>query len=149
VDPIIDLAPGADDNPLALHFAGRIRINLADKPHKIADFRALRGSVHVVADDTDTSFTLRFDLGRLTIHNGLIGIPAVTFCGSQATLLSLSEVPLSRWLKLPAARPRNVAGATNISDVARQVVQGDLKIYGLTAHPRLLLRLLRVISRHG
>src|SRR5262245_40053782 len=112
---MIDLAPGADENLLAVHLAGCIRTNLTHQPPKVADFRALRGSVQLVADDTATSVTLRFDLGRLTIHDGLIGIPTVTFCGSQATLLALSEHPLSRWLKLPSRAPRNVPEKSNVS----------------------------------
>jgi hypothetical protein len=149
VDPIIDLAPGAEQNPLATHFAARVRSNLTEKPHKITDFQALRGSVQLVADDIPTSITMRFDLGRLTLHDGLIGIPTVTFCASRATLLALSELPLSRWLKLPSARRKNVAGMSNLYHVLGELLRGDLKVYGLISHPRLVLRLLRVISRHG
>src|SRR4051794_20030929 len=101
MDPIIDLAPGAEDNPLAVELANRIRQNVDGHPQKAADFRALRGSILVVAQDLGESLTLRFDHGRLTVHDGNVGIPWVTFCGDSSVLRGLPDVPLSRWLRLP------------------------------------------------
>lgn len=140
MDPLIDLAPGADENSLAVEFGDRIRGNLALHRRNLADFRALRGAILVVAQDTAEAFTLRFDHGRLTIHDGSIGIPAVTFCADQAVLRRLSEVPLTRWLRLPVRGFQRVLGP---------VLKGELKIYGLAAHPLLVLGFLRVLSPHG
>ncbi len=146
--PIIDLAPGADDNPLASRLADRIRENLESKPKKKSDFRALRGSVLVVAQDTGTALTMRFDHGRLTIHEGTVGIPSVTLLGDEEVLMNLSDVGISRWLGFPAVIPRTSSRAT-LWDVGRAVAAGRLTIYGLLAHPRFLLFLLRVLSVHG
>jgi hypothetical protein len=149
VYPIIDLAPGAEDNPLAVHLADRIRENLTTRPRKKHDFRALRGSVLVVAQDTGTALTMRFDHGRLTIHDGTVGIPSVTLCGDEEVLLGLSDIGVSRWLGLPAVIPRTSPGRRTLWDVRRAMAEERLKIYGLLAHPRLLLFLLRVLSVHG
>ena len=68
--PTIELAPGAEDNGLAMMLADLVRQNLEAKPHKNGDFDALDGSVSIVADDADVALTLRFDSGKLTIHAG-------------------------------------------------------------------------------
>jgi len=148
VQPIIDLAPGADDNPLAAKLADRIRQNLEGKPKKKSDFRALRGSVLVVAQDTGTALTMRFDHGRLTIHDGTVGIPSVTLLGDEEVLVNLSDVGISRVFGIPAVIPRTSTRAT-LWDVGRAMADGKLKVYGLLAHPRFLLFLLRVLSVHG
>jgi hypothetical protein len=140
VDPIIDLAPGADDNPLAVELGDRIRARLAQKSRKLTDFRALRGTIMVVAQDTAESLTLRFDHGRLTIHDGAIGIPAVTFCADRAVLQRLADMPLLRWLRLPVR-----AWSRLVAPLSR----GELKIYGLVTHPRLVLTFLRLLSPDG
>src|SRR5689334_23235668 len=103
--PIIDLAPGAEENPVAVELADLIRRNLSGKPRKSADFRALRGSILMVAQDLGEALTLRFDHGRLTIHDGTVGIPAVTFCGDLSALRRLADFPLTRWLRLPLLTP--------------------------------------------
>jgi hypothetical protein len=140
VDPIIDLAPGADDNPLAVELGESVRANLGQRTRKLADFRALRGTILVVAQDTGESLTLRFDHGRLTIHDGAIGIPAVTFCADRAVLLRLATIPLVRWLRLPVRA---------WSRLVSPITKGELKIYGLVTHPRLVLTFLRLLSPDG
>jgi len=149
VDTIVDLAPGAEENPIAVRLGDRIRHNLDDDARKRADFRAVRASVMLVAQDVGDALTLRFDHGRLTIHDGAIGIPSVTFCADREVLFRLGEVPLTRWLRLPLAGPGDPAGREMLRDLVRRMVQGNLKIYGLLAHPRLVLRFLRLVSVRG
>ncbi|HVY45269.1 MAG TPA: hypothetical protein VHB21_05290, partial [Minicystis sp.] len=105
MEPLVDLGPGAEDNPLAVELAERIRQNLSERPAKAADFRALRGTVFVALSDTGESITLRFDHGRLTIHEGQVGVPMLTFCGDTADLRRLPDLPMTRWLRLPVALP--------------------------------------------
>jgi hypothetical protein len=149
VDPIIDLAPGAEDNPFAVEVAARIRDNVARRPDAAADFRALRSTVQVVAQDLAESFTLRFDHGRLTVHDGGVGIPSVTFCGDADALRRLSDFPLSRWLRLPALGPFSPEGRESLRLLVDLFARGDLKVYGLAAHPRTVVHLLRVLSSRG
>jgi hypothetical protein len=148
--PLIDLAPGAEDNPVACELAELIRKNLRASPRKQADFRGLRGSVLMVAQDLGEALTLRFDLGRLTIHDGTVGIPSVTFCGDLADLRRLADVPLSRWLRLPGG---GIVFAREGRETWRHLVglfvRGDLKVYGLAAHPRTVVFLLRILSSRG
>jgi hypothetical protein len=147
VEPIVDLAPGAEDNALAIRLGELIRSNVAIKPYKAKDFRALRGAVQLVPKDTGEPLTLRFDLGRLTVHDGSVGIPAVTFCADAAVLLRLADMPFTRIFKLPVSwQPR---GRGVLRDVGEALRSGELKIYGLASHPRMVLRFLRVLSVHG
>ncbi len=146
MDPIIDLAPGAEDNPLAVELAARIRTNVAAHPKKRADFRSLRGSVLVVAQDEGESLTLRFDHGRLTIHDGNVGIPWVTLCADLAVLRALPDVPLSRFLRLPLVGSWTGEAGTTARRLLGQLATGEIKVYGLTAHPRTVVCLLRVLS---
>jgi len=147
--PIVDLAPGAEDNPVAVELADRVRRNLADSPRKKADFRALRGSVLMVAQDLGEALTLRFDHGRLTIHDGTVGIPAVTFCGDLDALRRLTDFPVTRWLRLPLLTPFAKEGRDAFRALTRLFARGELKVYGLLAHPRTVVFLLRILSVHG
>lgn len=149
MEPIIDLAPGAEENGLAVEVADWIRDNLARSPRKLADFRALRASVLMVAQDLAESFTLRFDHGRLTLHDGSVGIPSVTFCGDAAALRRLSDFPLTRFFRLPMAGPLTREGRETWQHLVGLLLRGDLKVYGLVAHPRTVFHLLRVLSSHG
>jgi hypothetical protein len=146
VDLIIDLAPGAEENVLAVEIAERIRQNLARKPALAADFRALRATVQMVAQDLAESFTLRFDHGRLTVHDGGVGIPWVTFLADADVLRRLSEVPLTSWLRLPALGPFSPDGRKTWRLLADLLSRSDFKVYGAVAHPRTLVHLLRLLS---
>lgn len=137
MNPIIDLAPGADENTLAVELGDRIRIHLAERPRRLPEFRSIRATVLVVADDVGESLTLRFDHGRLTIHDGAIGVPAVTFCAAREVLLRLPDGPGVRWVTSPVAVWRHFFAP---------IAKGELKIYGLAAHPRLVASLLRLLS---
>jgi hypothetical protein len=146
MDPIIDLAPGAEENPLAVWLSRLIRDNLTQDAQRVADFRALRGAVMIVVQDTGASLTMRFDHGRLTIHDGAIGIPSVTFCGDEPALLQLPQIAFHRWLKIPMLGVIHRRASIPLRELAALISRGDLKIYGLVAHPRLVMTLLRVLS---
>lgn len=146
MEAIIDLAPGAEDNALAVEIAERIRKNVESRPAAAADFRALRASVLMVAQDLAESFTLRFDHGRLTVHDGGVGIPWVTFCGDADALRRLSEVPLTPRLRLPALGPFAREGRETWRLLVELFARGDFKVYGLAEHPRTVVYLLRLLS---
>lgn len=168
MDPIVDLAPGADDSALAQHFAERIRAGLED-PSKRRSFAALKATVFVVDFDSGETISLRFDHGRLTVHEGPIGIPSVTFGGPRRALESLDRVELT---KLPGAllgskrsevslvettegrpaappssspppsgRPRRL----DVADLARLFAKKELRVYGLLSHPRTVFRFLKIV----
>ncbi len=148
MEPIIDLAPGAEDNPLAVELVEQVRRNVAGSIKKNRDFRTLRGSVLVVAQDTQSVLTMRFDHGRLTVHEGAVGIPSVTLCGDEQVLRDLTRLRLSSWSRFPKVFHRTNPNSNEIAmwDLARAMAEQRLTVYGLFTHPRLVLCLLRVVS---
>lgn len=148
VEPIIDLAPGAEDNQLAVELVEQVRRNVRESVKKNLDFRSLRGSVLVVAQDTQSVLTLRFDHGRLTVHEGAVGIPSVTLCGDEQVLRDLTQLRLASRLRFPKVFSRTSGDGTEkaLWDFARAMTEQRLTVYGLFTHPRLVLSLLRVVS---
>ncbi len=142
---MIDLAPGAEDHPLGAIFAQRVRENVDRDPARARAFRALRGAIQFVPFETGEALTLRFDHGRLTLHEGSIGIPTVTFGGPLEVLLRLPEVELQGIV--PSGRGREERSSTVLRQVLRHLARGDLKVYGLVSHPRTVARVLRLLAR--
>ena len=101
MDGVILLAPGAEENGLAVMLSDLVRQNLEAKPHKRADFDALEGSIAIVAEDAEVALTLRFSGGTLTIFDGIVGIPDVALRASSDVIIALSNVPLSTSYALP------------------------------------------------
>jgi len=149
MDPIIDLAPGAEHNPLAARYARALRDNLRDCPRKVRSFRSIRGAFRIVPFDSGDALTMRFDLGRVTIHDGHVGIPSVTIGGPSEALARLDELPISTPLRLPLPHIKDRSGRKLMKHLAILLVGGELKVYGLLSHPRMLMRVLRVLSRNG
>lgn len=145
----VELAPGTDENGLALMLADLVQQNLEAKPHKKKDFSALNGNVAIVADDADVALTLRFERGKLTIFNGIVGIPDITIRGQSDTILALSNMPLSTPLALPLPDPRDKEGVATVKSLLTAMRSGQLHIYGLLFHTPLLLRLTRIMSING
>jgi hypothetical protein len=156
----IELAPGAEENGLAVMLADLVRQNLESKPHKVGDFVALAGAVSIVADDADVALTLRFDRGQLRIHDGIVGIPDLTIRGPSDTILALSNMPSFEWgpspirewigkLGLPIPNPGDKEAAKLVRSVVDAVKSGAFHIYGAAFHLPLLVRLSRVMSVNG
>ena len=144
LDPIVDLAPGAEENDLATALADVLRHNLRTNARAQKSFGAMRATVQFVAVDTTQAVTMRFDHGRVTIHEGSIGIPAITFCGDREAVLGLTNVPLSPWLALPLpARPRDWAA---LRGLYRSLAERRLIVYGFFSHARLVTRVIRILS---
>ena len=161
---LIALAPGAENNAFATMLADLVRQNLASKPHKRKDFDALDGTVALVADDADIALTLEFlssqrrsgwrwrqrdssGRGRLTLHDGIRGIPDVTVRGSADAIMALSNVPLTRPLALPFPTDREAFEV--IRGMVRMTRTGELRVFGMLGNLGLLSRLTRVMSVNG
>lgn len=140
---IVDLAPGAENNPLAVRYAEHIRENIGEDPALERSFSALKSTVLVVPFDTGDALTLRFDLGRLVIHEGNVGIPTITFGGPTEDLLKLEELALPRLREIVAFRAG--LGAT-FRGATRLFASGRVKIYGFWAHPRTVYRFVRLVT---
>jgi len=143
------LAPGAEDNGLCTMLAALVRQNLAAKPHKRADFRALAGNVAIVAEDAEVALTMRFDSGKVTLHDGIVGVPDVTIRGPADAIVGLSNVPLSTRFALPIARRGDAEGQRAARTMLRGLRDGSLRVHGALANPALVLRLTRVMSVNG
>jgi hypothetical protein len=146
----IELASGAEENGLATMLADLVRQNLQDKPHKVADFDALEGTVAIVADDADVCLTLRFERGGyLRIHDGIVGIPDVAIRGTSDTIMALSNMPLTRRLGLPFPDPRDKEQVAVSRSVMAAMRAGQFKMHGALLHPGIVVRLTRVMSVNG
>lgn len=169
MEPIIDLAPGADSSSLAQSFADRIKRAL-DHAGKRRSFLALKATVFVVDFDSGETVSFRFDHGRLTVHEGPIGVPSVTFGGPRAALEGLSHVRLvelprallgarrrpvslvdtaeGRPASPPPSSPPPSARGRSIDTMAltRLYFQKELRVYGLVSHPRTVIRFLGLIA---
>lgn len=135
----IVLAPGAGDNGFAAMLAMLLRQNLDDHEDKRVVFGRMVGRVALVATDTDQCITLLFEAGRLTIHDGIVGIPDVTVRAASDAHMKMSLVELTaRGLPDPKG------------EVAREVfkasLDGTVVVYGALSNLPLLARLTRVMS---
>jgi hypothetical protein len=148
--PDVALAVDARDNGLAAMLSELVRQNLEAKPHKMGDFAALDGCVAIVADDADVALTLVFCKGgKLTVRDGIVGVPDVTIRGPSEIIMALSNLPLATRLGLPIPNPRDREAVRAVRSVAGAVGAGKLHIYGMPFHPRMVMRLTRVMSIHG
>lgn len=159
MEPVVALAPGTERNVLAARFADVIRANVQASSNKREAFEDLQGSVFIVVNDPPSppdaprasaapgwggALTLRFDLGQLTIHDGLVGVPVVTLRGAPRVIEGLPELR-------PDFRGRALRGTLATLAILRWIraqEEDALKVYGLTRHPQLTVGLLRVLSRH-
>ena len=153
MQPRIELAPGADENGLANMLSGLVRQNIEAKPHKQADFEALSGRgarVAIVADDIDVALTMCFERGgKLTIHDGIDGIPHVTIRGPSEAILAMSNMPLATPLGLPIPDPRDGEAVKTMRTVLGATLSGKLHVYGMAFHGPLLIKLTRIMSING
>ena len=152
---MIRLAPGAEENGLAVMLSDLVRQNVEAKPHKKADLERLgrRGkpprSVAIVAEDAEVALTLKFEDGDLTIHDGIVGIPDVTVRGTSDTILALSNLPLTRPLGLPFPDPRDREAVKTVKSVMADMREGRFHVYGGAFHLPMMMRLTRVMSVNG
>ena len=166
MEPLVDIVPLAESSPLARHYADRIRKNLSDKSNH-RRFFALKSTVFLVDFDSGDAVTFRFDHGRLTLHDGTIGMPSVTFGGPLKALMSLDRVSFANLKEValgqsadpslvdsddrksvpPPASSRRPALRERVSlfEVLNLFRRGELKVYGLWRHPRTVARFLRLI----
>jgi hypothetical protein len=150
--PGICLAPGAEDNGLAVMLGDLVQQNLEAKPHKKADFEALDGRVAIVADDADVALTMVFHRGAaagLTIHDGIVGIPDVTIRGPSEAIIALSNMPLRTPFGLPFPSKGDADGQKVFDELSRLMREGTLHFYGMLFHVPLVMKLTRVMSVNG
>ncbi len=145
MDFFFNHAPTAERNPLATRISIILRENLRKRGVEKV-LRRMYGTVCVVSDDLDVAVTMRFDYGRVTVHDDVVGVPDITLRGDSRTLTALRELPPSRGIFRGLLNP-----ATSERNSLRMTLSawrsGDLKVYGLLQHPRLVRNLFRVLAR--
>jgi hypothetical protein len=149
VDNAILLAPGAEDNGFAVMLSDLVRQNLEAKPHKKADFDGITGSVAIVAEDAEVAITLRFAAGKLTVFDGIVGIPDVTIRGGSDIIMAMSNLPSTTRLGLPIAKRGDKEEQELVRSVFRAMRTGAFHIYGGLLHAGMMMRFSRVMSVHG
>ncbi len=135
----IVIAPGAEENPLATWARDALRRREAPEGvRRQRQAELVRATVGFVATDRRLAVTLRFDRGAVVVHDGSVGTPDVTFCGRFDALMALGSLPMTRLGELPLS--------SGWLGVMGDWVSEDLTIYGLLTHPRLTLRVLRLLA---
>ena len=147
--PVIELAPGAENNGFATMLSDLVRQNLEAKPHKTADFDAIRCAVAIVAEDAEVALTLVFDRGRLVVHDGIEGVPEVTIRGTSDIIMAMSNIPLTRRFGLPFASRGDRQGRETLRDIGVAMRSGAFHAFGMAFHLPTMVHLTRVMSVNG
>ena len=135
------VAPGAQENGLALMLAALVSENLENNPGKRWDFGRLDGRVGIVARDADVSLTLDFRRGALVIYDGLLPRRVLTITTTSERITNLSLINLAYGLPVFT----DEQGQTLVKDL----LGGNVKIDGLLMHPLTLVHLTRLMSING
>ena len=138
--PCIELSPSAESNAFAGMLAQLLRQNLDDHPEKQAVFLRLSGRVAIVVEDLDLAVTLAFGGGRLTVHDGIAGIPDVTIRAPSEWVMKMSLVELAPRVGLPDPR------GTVTKEVFAASKDGTIRMFGALTSLPLVVRLTRVMS---
>ena len=135
----VELAPGASENGLAVMMATMMSQNLIDHPERRGSFERLVGRVAIVADDADVALTMELVGGRAIVHDGIVGIPDLTFRGPAEIIADMSRMETGRF-GLPDPR-----GEVNRAMVAA-LRDRRLRIFGLPSALPLLVRFGNVLA---
>jgi|GEM_PF-1201002 len=152
----VDLGNLAQHDPLALEIKHRVLGHPGGSLPERA-FSNMWGTIVVVRRAVPQALgaslrelTLRFDYGRLIIHDGRVGRPDITLWGADGQVLALGEVA-SRPTAEPVFPWRTPgqwwAMGRTISRISSAPADGEhVEVFGMLAHPRLLYRLALVLS---
>ncbi len=136
----VSLAPGADDNGFALMLSQLIRQNVDERPEKAVALSKMWGRVAIQVMDLGMSVTLRFADGRLTVYDGVAGIPDITVRADAEWVTKMSLVEIHPRFGLPDPR------GEVFQEIQRAEKAGEIETIGALSSPLLLLRLNQVMS---
>ncbi len=143
----VELGKGAEENGFANMLLAMLSQNFEAKPHKLADLRAMRGTVALVADDAGVAVTLRFMRGVVIIESGVRGIPDVCVRGTTDAVMSMSNMPLT--FGLPFPDPRDGAAKAAYDGINRAMKNGEIHIFGMLRNFFFMQRFTRIMSVNG
>lgn len=134
----ISLAPGAEEAGMASMMAEMISTNLQNKPERIKDFNALRGTVWITAEDADVEMSMAFNGGSLIVHAGKVGRPILEISTDSSTLMDLANISIKYGMPY------------YFDDVGKMVItklfKRELKIKGMVPHIAALTHVTKIMS---
>ncbi len=134
----INLAPGAEENGMAVMLGDMIKTNIENKPSKLKDFNKLKGTVLLNAVDADVQMTMVFNKGSLTIHDGKVGKPMLQIATDSGTLLDLANLSIKFGMPY-------YFDETGLM-VIKKLMKRELKIKGMFAHTMALTHMTKIMS---
>lgn len=143
----VELGKGAEENGFANMLLAMLSQNFEAKPHKLADLRAMHGTVALVADDAGVAVTLRFMRGVVVIESGVRGVPDVCVRGTTDAVMSMSNMPLTFGLPFPDPRDKEAKAAYESINLALK--KGEIHIFGMLRHFFFMQRFTRIMSVNG
>ena len=137
-DVDIKLAPGADENAMAVMLGDMIKTNITNNPGKLKDFNRLNGNVWLTATDAGVEMTLEFKKGSLVIHDGKFGKPIIQIATDSMTLMELANISIKFGLPY-------YFDETGLA-VIKKLLKRELIIKGLITRTMPLTHLTKIMS---
>jgi hypothetical protein len=134
----IKLAPGAEENAMAVMLGDMIKANITNNPAKVKDFNKLEGNVWLTATDAGVEMTLEFNKGSLTIHDGKYGKPIIQIATDSMTLMELANINIK--MGLPYYFDKTGM------EVIKKLMKKELVIKGLITRTIPLTHLTKIMS---
>lgn len=130
-----------DANGVTAILGSLLSENFVNFPQRSRVARRMRKPVAVYSVDTDESTTVTFGSNGATLHNGIVGGPAVTVEATVEQILAVSE------LKMAAGGLVPVGFVTKRGlGVLGQIARHKLVVKGLLTHPIKSLRFIALVS---
>lgn len=134
----VTIAPGAEENGMAVMLAEMIKTNLNDKPERLKDFNKLNGTIWISAEDAEVDMTMDFNRGSLTARDGKVGKPMLAIATDAETLMDLANINI----KLGMPYYFDETGRM----VIKKLLKRELKIKGMFAHTMALTHMTKIMS---
>lgn len=134
----VQMAPGAEENGMAVMLAEMIKTNIGNRPERRKDFDKLNATVWITAEDAEVEMTMVFDRGSLTVHDGRAGRASLQIATDSATLLDLANINIKYGMPW-------YFDETGMS-VVRKLLKKELKIKGMFTHIAALTHLTKIMS---
>jgi hypothetical protein len=137
-DVDIKLAPGAEENDLAVMWAEIVKGNLKSNPGRVKDFNKLNGNVWVTTTDAGKEITLEHRKSSLIIHDGHYGKPMIQLITDGTSLLELTHFNIK--MGLPYYFDENGM------NVIKKLIKRQVVIKGLLTHTIQLTYFTKIMS---
>jgi hypothetical protein len=134
----INLAPGAEENGMAVMLAEMIKTNLVNKPERLKDFNKLKGTIWINAKDAEVDMSMAFNNGSLVVHDGKVGKPILAISTDSATLLDLANINIKMGLPYYFDKTGRM--------VIKKLLGRELKIKGMFTHTMALTHMTKIMS---